>query len=190
MTVLIDAKGHEELYKLLHDGTLAPKVMAAVIEKMTGETVEELLDDKNVKKKVLNLLPIGTNHIANTEKGKDSIHVLYALLRIFLDEKHHPKSGWGNPVKDKDIGIGDDIDRLYRIFTITINIPTYDIVSVESYNRRLDIMVITFTRLDLHVDAQCKEYIKAFTSTCRSTSWAEKVTNIIEYISTFMSGND
>lgn len=190
MTVLIDAKGHEKLYNLLHDGTLTPKVMTAVITKITEKTVEELLNDENVQNKLENILDIGTKHIPHTEKGNASIHVLYALLRIHLDEKHHPKSGWGNPVKDKDIGIGDDIDRLYRIFTITEKIPRYNIVSVENYNRLLDIMIKTCTRLDSHVDGQCNEDIKAFTSECRSTSLTEKMNNIKEYFSTYLYGND
>lgn len=190
MTVLIDAEGHEELYSLLNGGTLTKQVMAAVIKKTTGKTVKELSDDKNVQKKVQNLLQEGNTHISYTNEWKDSIHVLYALLRIFLDEKHHPKSGWGNPVKDEDIGIGNDIDRLYRIFTITEKIPRYNIVSVENYNRHLDIMIKTCTRLDSHVDGQCKEYIKAFTSECRSTSLTEKMNNIKEYISTYFFGND
>lgn len=119
MTFLTDAKEHEKLYDLLKGGTLTPRVMAAVIKKMTGKTVRELLDNENVQEKVENFLNDKTNHIARKKDGEESIHVSYALLRIFIDEKHHPKSGWGNPVKDKDIGIGDDIDRLFRIFTIT-----------------------------------------------------------------------
>lgn len=182
MTFLIDAEGHEELYNLLNGGTLTPKVMAAVIKKMTGKTVKELLYDKNVKMEVRNLLRDETIHIVHAEKGEDSIHVSYALLRMFLDKEHHPISGWGNPVKDKDIDIGDDIDRLFRIFTITEKISNPNMLSVESYNRLLDIMVKAFTRLDLHVDAQFKEDIKAFILKCRSTSLTEKVKNFIEYI--------
>uniref|UniRef100_A0A8W8KFG6 Uncharacterized protein n=1 Tax=Magallana gigas TaxID=29159 RepID=A0A8W8KFG6_MAGGI len=101
-----DAKGHEELYSLLNDGTLTKKVMAAVIKKMTRKTSKELSDDENVQNKVQNLLDEGKAHIPhmNEFEWEDSIHVLYALHRIVLDEKYHPKSGWGNPVKDEDIG--------------------------------------------------------------------------------------
>lgn len=159
ITFLTDAIGHEKLYDLLNGG-MTLKVMAAVIKKMTGKTVGELLDNENVQEKVENLLDDVTKHLARKKEGKESIHVSYALLRIFLDEKHHPKSGWSNPVKDKDIGIGDDIDRLYRIFTITKDISNPNKLCVESYNRLLDIMVETFTRLD--TDAQFKEDIQAF----------------------------
>lgn len=190
MTLLIDAKGHKELYNLLNGGTLTIKVMAAVIKMMTGKTAKELLDDENVQNKLQNRLHDGTNHIPHLKEVEDSINVLYALHRIFLDEKYHPKSGWGNPVKDEDIGIGDDIDRLYRIFTITENISTPNMVSVESYNRLLDIMFKTCTRLDSHVDGQCKEFIKALTSKCRSTSLTEKMNNMKAYISTYFYGND
>lgn len=183
MTFLTDAKEHEKLYDLLKGGeTLTPKVMAAVIKKMTGKTVRELLDNENVQKKVENFLKDGRNHITRSKEGEESIHVSYALLRIFLDEKHHPKSDWSNPVKDEDIGIGDDKDRLFRIFTITENTPDPKLLSVESYNRLLDIMVKAFIRLDLHVDAQFKEDIKASILQCRSTSLTEKVKNFKEYI--------
>lgn len=164
--------------------------MAAVIKKITGKTAKELSDDENVHNRVQNLLDDGRTHISDMKEWESSIHVLYALLRIFLDEKYHPKSGWGNPVKDEDIGIGDDIDRLYRIFTITENISTPNMVSVESYNRLLDIMFKTCTRLDSHVDGQCKEFIKAFTSKCRSTSLTEKMNNMKAYISPYFYGND
>lgn len=190
MTVLLDAKRHEELYNLLNGGTLTKKVMAVVIKKITGKTAKELSDDENVHNKVQNLLDDGRTHISDMKEWEYSIHVLYAFLRIFLDEKHHPKSGWGNPVKDEDIGIGDDIDRLYRIFTITENISTPNMVSVESYNRLLDIMFKTCTRLDSHVDGQCKEFIKAFTSKCSSTSLTEKMNIMKAYISTYFYGND
>lgn len=166
-----DAIGHEKLYDLLNGG-MTLKVMAAVIKKMTGKTVGELLDNENVQEKVENFLNDGTNHLARKKEGEESIHVSYALLRIFLDEKHHPKSGWSNPVKDKDIGIGDDIDRLFRIFTITKEISNPNELCVESYNRLLDIMVETFTRLD--TDAQFKEDIQAFVLKYRSPpSWTK-----------------
>lgn len=185
MTFLIDDEGHEELFNLLNGGTLTLKVMAAVIKKITGKTAKELLDNENVKKKVENFLPDGTNHIAHTEEGEESIHVSYALLWIFLDEEHHPRSGWGNPVKDKDICIGDDIDRLFRIFTITKEIYDPKILSVECYNRLLGIMVEAFKRLDRDLDAQFKKDIKAFISKYRSTSLTEK---ILEYI--YLFGNE
>lgn len=89
MIVLIDVKGYEELYKLFYDGMLVLKVMVVVIKKMIGEIVEELLDDKNVKKKVFNFLFIGINDIVNMEKGKDLIYVLYVLFWIFFDEKYY-----------------------------------------------------------------------------------------------------
>lgn len=175
-----DAKEHEKLYDLLKGGTLTPRVMAAVIKKMTGKTVRELLDNENVQEKVENFLNDKTNHIARKKDGEESIHVSYALLRIFIDEKHHPKSGWGNPVKDKDIGIGDDIDRLFRIFTITEDISNPLLLSVESYHRVLDIMVETITRLD--TDAQFKEDIQAFVLKYRSLP---RWTNFMEYINNF-----
>lgn len=53
---------------------------------------------------------------------------------------------------DKDIGIGDDIERLYNIYFIVYGILDFDIVFVESYIRLLDIMVEVFIRLDFGVD--------------------------------------
>lgn len=53
---------------------------------------------------------------------------------------------------DKDIGIGDDIERLYNIHSIVYEISDLDTVSVESYIRLLDIMVEALTRLDPGAD--------------------------------------
>lgn len=53
---------------------------------------------------------------------------------------------------DKDIGIGDDIERLYNIHSIVYGISDPDTVSVESYIRLLDIMVEALTRLDPGAD--------------------------------------
>lgn len=78
--------------------------------------------------------------------------ISYNLLRIYLDEKYHPKSGWGNPVIEKDICIGDDIERLYNIHSVVCGISDPYTVSVESYIRMLDTMIEVLTRLDPDAD--------------------------------------
>lgn len=45
-------------------------------------------------------------------------YVLYGLYWIFFDEKFYLKLGWGNVVREMDIGVGDDVERLYRIYFI------------------------------------------------------------------------
>lgn len=45
-----------------------------------------------------------------------------------MPDEYHPKSGWGNPVIEKDICIGDDIERLYNIHSVVCGISEPDIV--------------------------------------------------------------
>lgn len=81
-----------------------------------------------------------------------SFYVLYGLHRIYLDKELSPKSGWGNPVSGKDIGIGDDIERLYRIRIIVLEISEPVTLSVESYISLLDIMMEALIRLNPNVE--------------------------------------
>lgn len=66
-----------------------------------------------------------------------SFHVSYCLHQIYLDKAQSPKSGSGIPVKGKDIGIGDDVERLNRIQTINRKISNPETLSVENYIRLL-----------------------------------------------------
>lgn len=104
------------------------------------------------------MLPEESHRIIDS---KAELCIPYALLQLYLDREQSPKSGWGNPVKKRDISIGDDIERLYRIWTIVRGIAVPDNVSVESYIRLFDIMFEAFTRLDPY--DEFKNDVKAFT---------------------------
>nr|XP_034315212.1 uncharacterized protein LOC105325036 isoform X6 [Crassostrea gigas] len=152
-----------ELYNLLDtEGLkLTQEVMTATISRKTGKPVKILLNNLTVqeKNKLKAMLPEESHRILESKTEHDtSIHVSYGLHRIILDEENSPKSGWGNPVREKDIGIGDDVERLNRIHTIVQGISNPVTVSVESYIRLLDIMIKTLIRLD--PDAKFKEDYK------------------------------
>lgn len=140
------------MFNLLENGglNLSQKVMAAIIIKKTGKPVESLSNNKTFEKegKLKEELP----------EHRTSFYVSYHLHQNVLDKKHHPKSGWGNPIRGIDIGIGDDVERLNRIHTIVRGISNPMTVSVEDYIRLLDIMIEALTRLD--PDAEFKEDLK------------------------------
>lgn len=155
----IDKKTYTELYNLL--GTkgliLSQEVMAATIFRKKGKSTKTLIDQE--KKTLIEVL--SQEHLRILESENEcgtSFHVSYGLHQIYLDEAQSPKSGWGNPVKGKDIGIGDDVERLNRIQTIYSNISNPETISVENYIRLLDIMVKALTRLD---DAKFDQRLKA-----------------------------
>nr|XP_034315214.1 uncharacterized protein LOC105346393 isoform X2 [Crassostrea gigas] len=142
-----------ELYNLLATEGLkrTQEVMTATISRETGKPVKILLNNLTVqeKNKLKAMLPEESHRILESKtKHDNSIHVSYGLHRIILDEEKSPKSGWGNPVRETDIGIGDDMERLYRIQTIVQGIPNPVTLSVESYIRLLDIMIKALIRLD------------------------------------------
>lgn len=142
---------------------LTQEVMTATVTReirKSAETLSENLTDQD-KSKLIEILP-GESHRIIESKTEHGIpfHVSYGLLQIYLDKRQSPKSGWGNPVKDTDIGIGDDIERLYTIQNFVRNLATPYSVSVESYIRLLDIMIKSFRRLDPY--DEFKDEIKAF----------------------------
>lgn len=49
------------------------------------------------------------------EECKKLVYVLYILYKFVFEEEFCLKLGWGNFVLGKNFGIGDDIERLYRI---------------------------------------------------------------------------
>lgn len=135
---------------------LSQEIMGAIITSETRKSVKELVADKNVLENLISgeVLPKECYWSIENVKSENSsiIHILYSLIRIHLNANDHPKSGWGNPVRGTDIGIGDDIERLNRIYIIFRGISNPVTVSVESYIRLLDIMIEAFTRLDPDVE--------------------------------------
>ena len=79
-----------------------------VITRTVGRTSEELLADEAVKNKLKTILPEEIRRFLLNQEGVTSIHVLYGLIQLYSGKE--PKSGWGNPVKGSDIGIGDDVE--------------------------------------------------------------------------------
>lgn len=142
------------LYKsLTEDGLeLTQEVVTAVFTRETGKSAKMLLEKftDQEKNKLKEEMSEESRHILDLEEEPErSLHVLYGLHRLFLDEKLHPKSGWGNPVREIDIGVGDDVERLHRIYsTIESNIQNPVNVSIESYTRLLDIIIKTLKRMD------------------------------------------
>lgn len=149
-----DEEQYHMLYKsLTEDGLeLTQEVVTAVFTRETGKSAKMLLEKftDQEKNKLKEEMSEESRHILDLEEEPErSLHVLYGLHRLFLDEKLHPKSGWGNPVREIDIGVGDDVERLYRIYsTIESNIQNPVNVSIESYTRLLDIIIKTLKRMD------------------------------------------
>lgn len=149
----IDRKPYTWLYNLL--GTeglkLSQEVMAAIIFRKTGISTKSLTEQE--KNKLREVLSEEHRRILESEKECGTLfHVSYGLHKIYLDDAHSPKSGWGIPVRGKDIGIGDDVERLNRIEAIYSKISKPETLSVENYIRLLDIMVIALTRLDSNAE--------------------------------------
>lgn len=142
--------------------------MTATTTRETGKSVKTLTDQEKSK---INEILLEEPHRfveSGTEHGI-SLNVPYGLLRIYLDKRQSPKSGWGNPIKGTDISIGADIERLYRIQTTVQGIAKLDTVSVKRYIRLLDIMIKSLTRLDPY--NEFKDEIEAFAKeiTCLKT---------------------
>ena len=134
-----------ELCDLLLDEScdLSQEVLSLVITRTVGRTPEELLADETVKNKLKTILPDGSQHCITYHT---SIYALYGLIQLYSGKE--PKFGWGNPVKGSDTGIGDDVERLYRIFRIREEISNPVSISVDNYTRLFDILLPTLTRLD------------------------------------------
>lgn len=80
--------------------------METTISRMTGKSVETLLNDltDQEENKLNKALPAEFNRIFySKEERKTSFYVLYSLHRIFLDEELCPKSGWGNSIRGKTL---------------------------------------------------------------------------------------
>lgn len=131
--------------------------MAATISRLTGKSVETSFNDltNQEESKLKETLSEEFKRIFESkEERKKSVHVLYSFLKFVLEEERCPKSGWGNPVGGENLGIGDDIERLYRIDTIFREISDPTKISVKGYTRLLDIMYKALIRLDHDVDSK------------------------------------
>lgn len=159
---------------------LTVEVMAATISENTGKSVETLLNEltDQDKRKLKEALPEEFSRIIESKaERKTSFLVLhvYGLHLIYNDKEQSPKSGWGKPVREKDIGIGDDVERLYRVQNIVREISNQETVSVESYTRLLDTMIKALARLNYKSDS---EDFKAAVKKLKDVK-NQKMTNII-----------
>ena len=129
-------RNENQLCELLYNEglELCREVLRLVIKSSVGRTPEELLYDETVKSKVTVVLPENCHRfLSNLTESQKSVDVLYVLIQLY--SKKEPKSGWGNPVKGSDTGIGDDVDRLYRIFNICKEISNPGVITVDDYAR-------------------------------------------------------
>ena len=116
-----------------------------VITRTVGRTPEELLADETVKNILKTILP-EESHSYIQRECVTSIQVLHGLIQLYSGKE--PKSGRGRPVRGSDIGIGDDVERLHRVYSIFNEIQDPKTISVDNYTRLLDIMLTACTRLD------------------------------------------
>ena len=136
-----------------------------VFTRTVGRTPEELLADEAVKNKVKTVLPEESHSfLSKQEEGGTSIHVLYGLIQLYSGNES--KSGWGKPVRGSDIGIGDDVERLHRVYSIFKEISNPKIISVDNYTRLLDIMLTACTRLNT-ADGEIKNSDDALKVKCK-----------------------
>ena len=118
-----------------------------VITRTAGKTPTELLADEAVTNKLETILPEYCLRILSSQtERRTTFDVLYALIQLYPGKE--PKSGWCNPVKGSDIGIGDDVERLHRSFHICQEITNPVAISVNNYARLCGIMFTALTRLD------------------------------------------
>nr|XP_022338284.1 uncharacterized protein LOC111133869 [Crassostrea virginica] len=144
-----EEKHCQELYDLLQNEgrDLSQEVLKLVIIRTDGRTPEELLADEAVKNKLKTILSEESHSfLSRQEKYGTSIDVLYGLFQLYSGKE--PKSGWGNPVKGCDTRIGDDVERLHRVYSLFKEISNPKTISVDDYTRMLDIMLTACTRLD------------------------------------------
>lgn len=147
-----------------------------VITRNVGKTPEELLADEAVKNELKTILPEESLSIlSNQEKCVTSIHVFHGLIQLYSGNV--PKSGWGKPVRGSDIGIGDDVERLHRVYSIFKEISNPKTISVDNYTRLLYKMLTACTRLDT-ADGEHKDSDDALKVKCKVL--ADKLKTILK----------
>ena len=106
------------------------------------------------------ILPIEIHRIISCQtESRTSIDVLCGLIQLLSNK--NPKSGWGYPVKESDIEIGDDVERVHRVFSIFKLISNPAAISLENYVFLLEKILIACTRLgpdDGALENICQEF--------------------------------
>lgn len=122
-------------------------MLRLVITRTVGKTPEELLSDETVKTNLIEILPEESRGFLSCQTMSiTSLDVLYGLIQLRSNKE--PKSGWGKPVKKSDIEIGDDVERLHRVFSIFKKISNPAAMSLESYVFLLEKVLTACTRLE------------------------------------------
>ena len=160
----------QALYDLLNNEecrNLILTVLSLVITRTVGKTPEALLSDETVitdlkTKKINNenVLPENCHRFLSCQKeSRTSIDVHFGLIKLLSNK--NPKTGWGTPVKGSDIEIGDDVERLHRVFFIFKEISKPADISLKNYVYLLRKILTACTRLgpdDGTLDNNCQEF--------------------------------
>ncbi|XP_056007087.1 uncharacterized protein LOC130050753 isoform X2 [Ostrea edulis] len=152
--------GWSEMQELLEYICTGParKILFNVV-KMYVDNPDSYLQDESEIASVKTVLP-KEYHSALDPKSEDrhSIPVCYSILKVSLSAEHQPKSGWDQKVKDTDTGIGDDIERVIRAYTLSREIHTPEEISVNGYVRLFEMIMGAVERLDRK--GKCSEYYR------------------------------
>ncbi|XP_062605984.1 uncharacterized protein LOC134267782 isoform X2 [Saccostrea cucullata] len=153
--------GSQDLHDFLEEVStrLAKKMLYQVLKSHVTDLQSYLTDESKISK-VKELLPTEYQSSVSIDSIKKSIPVMYAILQLSLDKGHQPKSGWGQEIKDRDTGVGDDVERLYRVHELYREIANPAQVSIDGYTRLFKVLFKAVDRLD--VKGQCKEDYQEF----------------------------
>ncbi|XP_062569211.1 uncharacterized protein LOC134231288 [Saccostrea cucullata] len=154
--------GSQDLHEFLVEVStrLAKKMLYRVLKVHVTDPQGYLTDESKVSK-VKELLPAEYQASVSFDSiDKKSIPVMYAILQLSPENELQPKSGWGQGVKDRDTGVGDDVERLYRVHTLIREIANPEQVSIDGYTRLFKVLFEAVDRLD--VRGHCKEDYQKF----------------------------
>ncbi|XP_056007146.1 neurofilament medium polypeptide-like isoform X1 [Ostrea edulis] len=143
--------GWSELQELLDYMCTGParKILFDVV-KMYVDNPDSYFHDESKKASVKSVLPPEYHSAIDPDsESKKSIPVMYAILQLSLGEEHRPKSGWGQMVNDTDTGVGDDVERVYKVHTLSREIQNPEEISVDGYIRLLEMFIDAVNRLDV-----------------------------------------
>ncbi|XP_062608928.1 uncharacterized protein LOC134270694 isoform X2 [Saccostrea cucullata] len=154
--------GSQDLHEFLEEVStrLAKKILYCILRNHVTDPKSYLNDESKITL-VKEFLPTEYQASVNIDSiQKKSIPVMYTILQLSLDKELQPKSGWGQGVKDRDIGVGDDVERLYRVHELYRGIANPEQVSLAGYTSLFEVLFEAVERLD--VKGWCKEDYQEF----------------------------
>ncbi|XP_056007105.1 uncharacterized protein LOC125664403 [Ostrea edulis] len=146
-----------ELQELLEYMCTGParKILFNVV-KMYVENPHSYFQDETKRASVKTvLLPEYHSAIVTEAEDRHSIPVCYTILQLSLSVEHRSKSGWGKKVKDTDTGVGDDVERVHQVHTLSRGIQNPEEISVDGYVRLFEMLIGAVERLD--IKGKCSE---------------------------------